>query len=371
MNNHTGNYVSPSPSPSPSLPSEAQSTSHNSSHGLSAGALAGIAVGIAILGLLVGAAASWCILSRRRRRQKESDLSHDKTLVTPMLHPGPPSKILSTPGGSSAGPPPPLRARSEPDIFLLDGTSDSEITSELAALGHLITDHVENNYHLQPIYQDPAIIRDSLSGLGLDDWTQSYIANLSLDPRSRHIAIRSLLAHVIFSALDIRNTAGPSLLPTEVTAFVKSLPPSKSLEPGTPNAKALETWRRSSAFLLHEARQSQERSSVPLPASITPQIQNLQAALDGFLGYFVHDDSRARFDQSRNLDGVIRECASLGYIIFSHSCEWRYSFQTESRNDIVVLPGLERLGRREGEMYDSPRVVAWPMVVAWPVAVAV
>ncbi|KAK4230728.1 hypothetical protein QBC38DRAFT_332349, partial [Podospora fimiseda] len=245
------------------------------------------------------------------------------------------------------------------NLFLLDGTSDDEITSELTALGHLITDHVENNYHLQSIHQDPAVIQDSLSGLGLDDWTRSQVANLALNPGTRHIAIRSLLAHVIFSALDIRNIEGPSLLPPEVTDFVKSLPPGKPLEPGTSNAKALETWRRLSAFLLHEA--GQERSPLPLPASITPQIESLLNTLDRFLCYFVHDDNRAIFDQRRNLDGVIRECATLGYVIFSHPCEWRYSFQVESRNQIVVLPGLERLSKREGETYDSPRVIAWPV----------
>ncbi|KAK3983899.1 hypothetical protein QBC44DRAFT_278375 [Cladorrhinum sp. PSN332] len=347
---------------SPSLQSEAKSASNNSSGRISAGVAAGIGVGIAVFCLLLGAAVAWFVLSRRRRRENESDLSNDKALVTPMLHPGPPSKILSTPGGSSAGWPPVPGAKSELDLFLLDGTSDNEITSELTALGHLITDHVENNYHLHPIHQDPAVVKDSLSELGLDDWTQSQVANLSLDPRTRHVAIRSLLAHVIFSALDIRNTEGPSLLPPEVAAFVKSLPRGKSVEPGTPNAKALERWRRLSAFLLHET--SQERSPLPLPASITPQIENLLNAVDGFLGYFVHDDNRARFDQKRNLDGVIRECATLGYLIFSHPCEWRYSFQVEARNDVVVLPGLERLSRREGETYDSPRVVAWPVAVA-------
>jgi len=112
---------------------------------------------------------------------------------------------------------------------------------------------------------------------------------------------------------------------------------------------------------MHEA--GKEGSPLPLPSRITPQVDELQTSLDQFLEYFVHDDSRARFDQSRNLNGVIRECAALGYTIFSHPCEWRYSFVTESPKDIVVLPGLERLSRREEEMYDSPRVLAWPVVV--------
>lgn len=127
------------------------------------------------------------------------------------------------------------------------------------------------------------------------------------------------------------------------------------------DARALETWRRISAFLMHETANGW--SPLPLPSRITPQVKELQTSLDRFLGYFFHDDSRARFDQSRNLDGVIRECAALGYAIFSHPCEWRYSFETESPKDIVVLPGLERLSRREREMYDSPRVLAWPVVV--------
>lgn len=227
--NQTANWASPSPS----LASESKPRSENGNHGLSAGAAAGIGVGLAALGLLVGTAMAWCLLSRRRRPEKESDLSNDKAIVTPMLRPGPPSKTLFTPGGSSVGPPV-LGIKSELDLFLLDGTSDSEITSELTTLGHLLTDHVENNYHLQPIQQDVSVIKDTLSGLGLEEWTESRIASLSVEPRTRHVAIRNLLAHVIFTALDIRNTRGPSLLPPEMVAFVRSLPPGKSIEPGTP-----------------------------------------------------------------------------------------------------------------------------------------
>ncbi|KAK0671435.1 hypothetical protein QBC41DRAFT_192042, partial [Cercophora samala] len=248
------------------------------------------------------------------------------------------------------------------DFYLLDGTGDSEIISELQALGHLIKDHVENNYHVRSIRHDAPAIKETLRGFGLDERTQSQIATLSLDSRTRHVAIRWLLSRAIFFALDVHSAGGLSLLPPSIVEFVKALPLSgKSQNMNSPTARAFDAWRRLSVFLLHE--KNQERTPLSPPSTITLQVETLQSALDRFLGCFVHEDKRARTDQIRNLEGVIRECVAFGYVLFSHPCNWRYVYTVEPRSssaDIVVMPGLERLSSRKGEPYDTPQVVVKP-----------
>ncbi|KAK4186984.1 hypothetical protein QBC35DRAFT_435964 [Podospora australis] len=293
-------------------------------------------------------------------------MSTDKTGISLVTDPGPPNKghLVAAGGprglsgaGTTAG------GVGSLDFYLLDGVGDSEITSDLNALSHLIKDHVESNYHLRPIQLNATSIMESLSGLGLNDHTQSQIATLALDTRTRHFAIRSLLVRVIFSALDIHSVGDLSLLPPSMAAFVQALPPTSSFKnSGLPTAKALDTWRRLSVYLLHEKRE--ERTQLPPPAAIHSQIKSLLNALDRFLQHFVYDDNRARSDQARNLEGVISECIGVGYAVLSHPTEMRYTFHSRSnKSAVVVLPGIERLSSRNGEAYTTPQVVAWPETV--------
>ncbi|KAK4194040.1 hypothetical protein QBC40DRAFT_159271, partial [Triangularia verruculosa] len=295
----------------------------------------------------------------RRNRKSEPTTTSKASVGASILQPRP-SDRGGGPLSSLGGPPEPSL-----DLYLLDGTGDSEITSEMTALGYLIKDHVENNYHLGPIRHNALAIKGTLGGLGLDGQTQSQIETLSLDPRTRHAAIRRLLSRVIFSALDLHQVEGISLLPPSIVAFAKALPPSKKSENArSPTARAFDTWRRLSVFLLHE--NSQERTPLAPPSSIVVQIKYLQHALDKFLGHFVHEDRRARTDQAQNMESVIRECTALGYLVFSHPCKWRYLFEVESKSSsgvMVVMPGLERLISRKGEPFDTPQVVAKPITV--------
>ncbi|KAK4171653.1 hypothetical protein QBC36DRAFT_339558 [Triangularia setosa] len=353
---HSGNWPgthTPVPPPHASNGTIVQNPS------VSSGAAAGLGVGLTILGILLGAAVAWCFFTRRHRKGQVST-TDETSVATSVLHSGPSDKAtypaVAGLGGSSD---PPL------DFYLLDGTGDSEIISELTALGHLIKDHAETNYHLRPIRHDAGAIRESLTGLGLDERTQGQIAALSLNSRTRHAVIRSLLAQVIFSALDTRTIGAFSLLPPSIVAFVQELPTaSRSENPRSPAAKAFDTWRRLSVFLLHE--KNQDRTPLLPPSSTSSQIKNLQNALGRFLGYFIHEDNCARTDQGRNLEGVIHECAAFGYTVFSHPCNWRYLLKVGPRKssvEIVVMPGLERLSSRNGELYGTPQVVVRPTIV--------
>jgi hypothetical protein len=64
------------------------------------------------------------------------------------------------------------------------------------------------------------------------------------------------------------------------------------------------------------------------------------------------------------LEGVIVECAKFGYVLFSHPCEWQFTFKTNStdKHGVVVMPGLEKLSNKEGDVYDTPQVVVRPVV---------
>jgi len=71
-------------------------------------------------------------------------------------------------------------------------------------------------------------------------------------------------------------------------------------------------------------------------------------------------------EHTRGLEKVIRACATLGYALFSHPCEWRYLYETEDSSgsqrltELVVMPGLERVTGSDGEGYKSRQVVCVP-----------
>ncbi|KAK0628495.1 hypothetical protein B0T17DRAFT_505165 [Bombardia bombarda] len=354
-----------------SLQGEQNSTPQTTCLGLSKGAIIGIGVGSFILGILLGwAAAAACFFFANRRRQNPESESpvHDKP-ESPFLPPMPPPKTsINSSGDAAASARAAIAAHdgrtiSIPDAYLLPATDDAEITSELSVLGGYIRDHVQNNYHLQPVQYNAAYVSQSLAGLGLSEKDRSRITSLSADPQTRYAAIRHLLALSIFSALDIRSANSDSLLPSGVAAFLGSLPANRTKTLGSQDAPAFSAWRRLSAFLLHE------KGTHHNSGSDTSQVGSLKTQLNGFLQIFAEgEDSRARLTRSQNLDGVIRECAALGYTLFSHPCEWRFVFSPEEdtaakSTSLVVTPGLEKLSNEQGELFDSPRIVARPETV--------
>ncbi|KAK5654475.1 hypothetical protein OQA88_7103 [Cercophora sp. LCS_1] len=319
--------------------------------GISSGAAAGIGIGVAIAGIAIGAAAAWFLF--RRRRQQHSGGS-------------PALPIIAGDKRAANSPPAPPKGGTGGlaglHHYLLDGPGDSEIARELTSLGHLLKDHVQASYHKAPLGRDYlSQVSNSLSDLGLDRVTQSQIANLALNERTRHVAIRGLLARAIFSALDVSSGSSLSLLPPSVAAFARAMPLDRNRRLTSQDLTALGTWRRVSAYLLHESRH--DRSPLRVPSGIDTQIRDLQAALDGFLSIFVHDDSRARANQAKSLERAIRACAKFGYVLFSHPCDWEYLFWNEEQSSsVVVLPGLERLSGPDGEVYKSGHVVLHPTV---------
>ncbi|KAK0617574.1 hypothetical protein B0T14DRAFT_498563 [Immersiella caudata] len=324
---------------------------HNSvNSGISTGAAAGIGIAVAVAVIAIAAAAAWLFLHRRRQDPEGSP-------VLPIMGPDKSQKRAA-----AIGPPPPSKGAigglAGLHHYLLDGEGDSEMVGELTSLGHLLKDHVQASYHKAPVGRDHlSQVNSSLSSLGLDRATQAQIASLALNERTRHIAIRGLLARIIFSALDVSSASSLSLLPPSVAAFSRTIPLdlNKELTPQAPGAAPLRTSSIRTGSI--------DRSPLQVPANIDTQIRDTRVALDGFLSIFVHDDSRARNNQAKSLERAIRACAKFGYALFSHPCEWAYLFWNEAASSsVVVLPGLERFSGPDGEVYKSGHVVVHPTI---------
>ncbi|KAI8660964.1 hypothetical protein NCS57_01075400 [Fusarium keratoplasticum] len=312
---------SSSSNPNHSSTSVSAPSSDNGSSGHSTGALAGAAVGCAIGGILIGLVAAWLLFRRRRRGQDDiKTVPHDNPRAFATVEkPSPTVSDDSTPLNH----------------LLLDATPDREIEAELQALGHLIDQHVEKYYHLDPI-TDVSTLSDHLAPLGDFPHGTEAIAGVCAKPMSRQTGLRHVISQVIFRSLDIYSRGAFSMLPAPLSTFLDSIPSHNA----TAQSAALSEWRRLSAFLLHPS--PYERTPLPISkAALSSQALALATRLNGFLHHFVGTSHSAQTD---HLQAVIVECTKLGYVILSQPQDWRFVF--EKGNSVVVCPGLDKGGRR-------------------------
>lgn len=129
---------------------------------------------------------------------------------------------------------------------------------------------------------------------------------------------------------------------------------------------ALSKWRTLSAFLMHPNR-SQRTPLVPSDSMISPQALALAAALNNFLYHFVQSDQAAQHQQTDHLHAVILECTKFGYVILSQPNDWQFIYHAGTANSgprsLVLSPGLDKSGDKEGNSYSSSRHVVAPVVV--------
>ncbi|WAO93274.1 Hypothetical protein NCS54_01081500 [Fusarium falciforme] len=310
-----------SSSPSHSSTSVSAPSSGNGSSRHSTGALAGAAVGCAIGGILIGLVAAWLLFRRRRRGQDDiKTVPHDNPRAFATVEkPSPTVSDDSTPLNH----------------LLLDATPDREIEAELQALGHLIDQHVEKYYHLDPV-TDVSTLSDHLAPLGDFPHGTEAIAGVCAKPMSRQTGLRHVISQVVFKSLDIYSHGAFSMLPAPLSTFLDSMPSHNA----TAQSAALSEWRRLSAFLLHPS--PYERTPLPISeAALSPQALALATRLNAFLHHFVGTSHSAQTD---HLQAVIIECTKLGYVILSQPQDWRFVF--EKGNSVVVRPGLDKGGRR-------------------------
>jgi len=184
--------------------------SPSSSSGTDTGAIAGAAVGCLVAGLLLGFAIAFFFLRRRKQAEQNGNSPSDE------------SKAYF-----AAVPSPPAQTKVPLDKFLLDSSPDKEIASELRSLGTLIQQHVENNYHLQPIHEDPRVLAMLLVQLGVvngSSLTPDVLAQLTLDPSTRYVALQHVISQVLFTSVDVSSRSPLSMLPAPLAAFLRSIP---------------------------------------------------------------------------------------------------------------------------------------------------
>ncbi|KAF4450008.1 hypothetical protein F53441_6792 [Fusarium austroafricanum] len=245
-----------------------------------------------------------------------------------------------------------------PNRQLLHGASYSDITRQLGALGLLIKAHVRGSYHHDNILATPDTLHTSLRKLQLTEATCSMVTRLSIDPGTREVALRHLLAVVIFSNLDTHTVGELSLLP----------PSLKELSRSRAWAPKQEQDDKRIAFLMHE----NPETWTPLrpPPSVQSQIEALTTVLQEFLVHFVHtDDSHSineygpTKDQKEALACVFRASVKYGYEVFSHPTDWEFTYAQEEQG-IVVVPGLKERSSPGGVLLDPPDTILAPEVVA-------
>ncbi|KAI8162950.1 hypothetical protein K4K49_000443 [Colletotrichum sp. SAR 10_70] len=272
-----------------------------------------------VAGLIIGGLIAFLLFGRKKRKSgryspQSSDTGH--------IIVGPESKALA----SSA----PANHSDNIQInqFLLDATPDKELAGELQSLGELIQQHVENNYHSNPVQIDTQALAPSLSNLGLGElskFSTEEIASLCIDPKTRQAGLQHVVSLAVFGSIDFKAKSRYSMLPGPIASFLQSIPPVESRGATT---LALSQWRSLSAFLLHPNR-SQRIHLSPNESEASPKAQSLATALNACLRHFVPADQGSQRQQLDHLQAVILECTKLGYEIVSQPSDWRFTYKTE------------------------------------------
>lgn len=183
--------------------------------GTNTGAIAGAAVGCLVVGLLLGLAVTFFLSRRRKQLHQDSERAFKERKV------------------SSTAARPPAEAKLQLGKFLLESSPDAEIVSELHSLDILIQQHVENNYHIGPVQADPRALAVSLMQLGMENGgglAPETIAQLALDPNTRHVALLHVISQVLFTSVDVSAHSQLSMLPAPLAAFLWSIPQRESGE---------------------------------------------------------------------------------------------------------------------------------------------
>lgn len=108
--------------------------------------------------------------------------------------------------------------------FLLAPKPENEIAREFQALGHLIQQHVENNYHRHQIQPDLNALAQSLADLGFGRNSGQLVSSV-VNPATRYAALRHVISSVILRSAIFSADSRPSLLGVSVSNFPGEVPP--------------------------------------------------------------------------------------------------------------------------------------------------
>ncbi|WXC66038.1 hypothetical protein SNK03_011823 [Fusarium graminearum] len=316
--------------------------------GLSISSIVGIALGSAAAAVaLTLCVIAWFYLKRRRLHPADPDTSSD-TPPPEIFVPETSQKELG-PGNGFTG---------LPTYTLLMGNFCPDVKFNLRGISScFIKTHVRQFYHLDNVSVTPSTLCASLQNLHLTDTTCHMIAKLLIDPKTRYLAIRHLLARVLFSNVD-PHTVGPlSLLPPTVKELFQWRTTMQVKEDHPRLEAALRSWHRITAFLLHE--DPEKRTGLKPPPSVKSQIEELVAVLQESLVHFVTRKEK----QQRTLTNICAECVDLGYELFSDPSDWEFIIP-EDEQALCVTPGLKLITDSRGVPRDPPFVALDPEIIA-------
>lgn len=116
------------------------------------------------------------------------------------------------------------------DKYLAIPQSDRELSSELQSLGHLVQQHVEDNYHLEPVTESIESLEETLRKLGISEDEKgtpspTQLTTMAINPDTRHVALQHVIMRVIFMSLSAKPAGKFSLLPSTVTSLIQETPP--------------------------------------------------------------------------------------------------------------------------------------------------
>lgn len=206
------------------------SPAHLPGYGLTLGAWIGVSVGCGVAGLITGLLVAMVFLRRR-----------SKALPEPESEPG--SEVMEVRPGSksfdsrafTASPtvePAPSKAPAVSDLdqFLAIPKSDKDLAGELRSLGHLIQQHVEDNYHLSTVAEKPSSLSLALEYIGLSDTVKGMLGpeqlvSLAIEPETRHVALQHVIARVMFDSISVKSTGKLSMLPPSLSLLTRTMPP--------------------------------------------------------------------------------------------------------------------------------------------------
>ncbi|KAI8724376.1 hypothetical protein NCS52_00006500 [Fusarium sp. LHS14.1] len=330
-----------------------------SNDGLGAGEIAGVAVGCLAAGLLIGIAIGW-FLRRAMRRSKHRKRGHGSEER---------AKILSQPRDDGPVALEPLGKKMKLENVILQPAPDQTILSNLGRLEDIIRQHVEAVYHSGPADVKLVKLAHALTNLGISKSSSGFdaetVAGWCLQPNTRRGALQHVISHVLFSSIDW-NSPGPlTLLPKPAVGFLNSIRPVEEYRDNFDVMSfAWTRWRTLSALFLHPA--PHERTPLELSEpDVQDQAENVAKALDSVLHFFVAPDQEARRKQLDHLHVMIIDAAKFGYVLFSHTSDWRLIYKDESgKGGAVVCVGLEKLSGRDGRRLGSPQRIAEPRLLS-------
>ncbi|KAF4446804.1 hypothetical protein F53441_9585 [Fusarium austroafricanum] len=303
----------------------AASTHHPSNKGLGDGPVAGIAIGCLAAGLIIGLIIG-CLLGRVKSRSKHGRRRHgseDRTQILSLHRPKDAAPVALEPGS--------VGKKMELENVILQPAPDQNILSDLARLEDIMRQHVETVYHSGPVDVKAATLAHALTALGISKTQSGFdaetVAGWCLQPRTRCGALQHVISHVLFSCIDWNSSGRLSLLPRPAVSFRDSIRPVGEYRDNFDASYlvmsfAWTRWRTLSALFLHSAPHERTPLEPPEP-EVQDQAEAVAKALDSVLHFFVAADQESRRKQRSHLHVMIIDTAKLGYVLFSHTSDWR------------------------------------------------